>query len=71
MTIESLTDLRRRIDQGVKDAVALAIEDHRRLGQSIVVWRDGRVVIVPPEEIPPMDPAQRERLLAETYQGGH
>ncbi len=24
---------------------------HKRLGESIAVWRDGRVVIVPPEEI--------------------
>jgi hypothetical protein len=24
------------------------------LGESIVVWRDGKVVVVPPEEIPPM-----------------
>lgn len=24
---------------------------HKALGQSIVVWRDGKVVVIPPEEI--------------------
>ena len=28
-----------------------AVARHKALGQSIVVWRDGKVVVVPPEEI--------------------
>ena len=28
-----------------------AVARHKSLGQSIVVWRDGKVVVVPPEEI--------------------
>ena len=28
-----------------------AIARHKALGQSIVIWRDGKVVVVPPEEI--------------------
>ncbi|MCY2960165.1 MAG: hypothetical protein NTY35_08365 [Planctomycetota bacterium] len=28
-----------------------ALERHKKLGESIVIWRDGRVVEVPPEEI--------------------
>lgn len=32
-------------------AVREAIARHKALGQSIVVWRDGKVVVVPPEEI--------------------
>ena len=28
-----------------------AIARHRALGQSIVIWRDGKVVVVPAEEI--------------------
>jgi hypothetical protein len=35
-------------DQGIRDAV----RRHKLLGESIAVWRDGKVVIVPPEEIP-------------------
>lgn len=32
-------------------AVREAIARHKALGQSIVIWRDGKVVVVPPEEI--------------------
>ena len=32
-------------------AVSEAIARHKALGQSIVIWRDGKVVVVPPEEI--------------------
>jgi len=41
-----------RIDELVRAAVANAMEEHRRVGRSIVVWRDGQVVTIPPEEIP-------------------
>lgn len=41
----------RLIAAGVKEAIALALERHKRLGESIAVWKDGQVVIVPPEEI--------------------
>ena len=32
-------------------AVREALLDHKRAGNPIAVWRDGKVVIVPPEEI--------------------
>ncbi len=44
------------IDAIVDEAIALAVEEHRRLGHPIAVWRDGRVVWIPPEEIPPYTP---------------
>ena len=28
-----------------------ALARHKALGQSVAVWRDGRVVVIPPEEI--------------------
>lgn len=34
-----------------REAVREALLFHKRNGNSIAVWRDGRVVIVPPEEI--------------------
>jgi len=40
------------IEAGVKEAIALALERHKRLGESIAIWKDGHVVIVPPEDIP-------------------
>ena len=35
------------MDRGIRDALLR----HKRLGESIAVWRDGKVVIVPAEEI--------------------
>lgn len=34
-----------------RKAVAEALARHKALGQSIAIWRDGKVVVVPPEEI--------------------
>jgi len=33
-------------------ATAEAVRMHKKLGNPIAVWRDGKVVILPPEEIP-------------------
>ncbi len=35
----------------IKAGVAKAIAEHKAAGRSIAVWKDGKVVIVPPEEI--------------------
>jgi len=42
----------RLVEQAMKEAVRQAMVRHKRLGESIAVWRGGEVVIVPPEEIP-------------------
>jgi len=54
MTEQKLVKLSDRIDAGVKAAIAEAIEKHRRLGQSIRIWRDGKVVTITAAEIPPL-----------------
>ena len=41
-----------QIDTGVKLAIAKALEKHRKLGESISVWQDGKVVTLTAEEIP-------------------
>ena len=41
-----------KIDAGVKAAIAQAIEKHRQLGQSISIWRGGKVVTLTAEQIP-------------------
>jgi hypothetical protein len=45
----------KRIVAAAKKATVEAVRMHKRLGNPIAVWRDGKVVILPPEEIP--DPA--------------
>ena len=39
------------MDAAMRRGVREALLRHKRLGESIAVWRDGRVVIVPPDEI--------------------
>lgn len=34
-----------------QQAVRAALRDHKLAGNSIAVWRDGKVVLVPPEQI--------------------
>ncbi len=45
----------REIVKKVNQAVRAAIMDHKRAGNPIAVWRDGRPVIVPPSLIPDLD----------------
>jgi hypothetical protein len=47
--LELLSD---KINAGVKAAIAEAIERHRKLGQSISIMQDGKVVTLTAEEIP-------------------
>ncbi len=46
-------DVLRKFEIGVRRGVAQALEEHRRAGRSIVVWKDGKIVWIPPEQIPP------------------
>ena len=50
-----VTELHQKIDAGVKFAIANAIERHRRLGESISILRDGEIVTLTADEIPPRD----------------
>lgn len=40
-----------QVDRAMRRAVAEALREHKRKGHSVVIWRDGKVVILPPEEI--------------------
>ena len=50
--MDEKTELILRLAQ---QAVAEAIERHRRLGESIVIWRDGEIVTLTGDEIPPQN----------------
>lgn len=43
-----------KLNEGVKAAISQALERHRKLGESIAIWRDGKVVILPANRIPPL-----------------
>ncbi len=40
-----------RAEKALRKAVADAIADHKRSGNSIVIWRDGKVVKIPADQI--------------------
>jgi predicted ABC-type ATPase len=44
-----------RIVDAMQRAVRKAIEQHRKDGDPIAIWRDGAVVWIPPEDIPPLE----------------
>ncbi|HZM03626.1 MAG TPA: hypothetical protein VFC44_11505 [Candidatus Saccharimonadales bacterium] len=48
MNAEQKKVLREKTNAGVKAAVASALEEHRRAGRKVAIWRDGRVQLVLP-----------------------
>jgi hypothetical protein len=40
-----------RAEKALKKAVTDAIADHKRSGNSIVIWRNGKVVKIPADQI--------------------
>lgn len=51
-TIEELFEEGTEIDAALQRAVREALIRHKKLGESIAVWEDGKVVILPPDKIP-------------------
>jgi hypothetical protein len=43
-------------EEALKKAVARTIVDHKRTGDPIVIWRDGKVVKVPADQIEVYEP---------------
>jgi ABC-type proline/glycine betaine transport system ATPase subunit len=51
MTEQELIIQPDKILKGIADAMAKALDRHRRLGESVAILRDGEIVILGPEEI--------------------
>ena len=49
--IDALFEEGTLIDQAINTAVKNAFERHKKLSQPIVVWRDGKVLILDPKDI--------------------
>jgi hypothetical protein len=52
-------DFFERINRGIKRGVAQALAAHRKAGEKVAIWRDGRIV----EILPPM-PREKKRRTA-------
>ena len=44
-----------RIGRALRAGVRDALQRHKRDGDPVAVWREGRVVWLPPDQIPPAD----------------
>jgi hypothetical protein len=51
INIPELLKDRTRLNKALHDAVQKALRLHKAMGVPIVVWEDGKVVEIPPEEI--------------------
>lgn len=51
-----LTKFHQKIDADVKLAIAEAIEKHRKLGESISIWQDGKIITLTANQILPLNP---------------
>ena len=49
--LERALEQGRRVQRAVGDGVRRALLRHKRQGESVAVWRDGRVIIVPADQI--------------------
>ena len=52
MTKEEIALKHIKICDGIGVAIAKTLDRHRRLGESIAVWQDGKVVILSADQIP-------------------
>lgn len=50
----------KEIETILRRAVRHALLAHKRAGNSIAEWRDGQVIIIPPEEIAVDDPLEKK-----------
>ena len=52
-----------RAEEALKKAVARPIADHKRTGDPIVIWRDGKVVKIPANQIEIREPEAEYKAL--------
>jgi hypothetical protein len=51
-----------KVEEALKAAVAKVIAENKRLGLPLIIWRDGKVVHVPPEELEVKEPKAKYRI---------
>lgn len=47
----SLSALSSKAEKALKSAVRQVVEEHKRTGQPVVVWRSGKVVRIPADRL--------------------
>jgi hypothetical protein len=59
-TLDDLFEDGRAIDEALKEAARDARRLHKALGNPMATWRNGQVVLVPPEDINIDDDSEQE-----------
>lgn len=65
-TADARGPLREEALQALRDAVGGVIQEHKRLGMPLIIWRDGKVVEISPEEAETEYLAAKARAEAES-----
>ena len=63
-TITEIFDAVTPLHNAIKEAVREAILDHKRAGNPIASWQDGKVVWIPADEIKVPEPAESKEQSA-------
>ncbi len=51
-----------RAEEALKKAVSKVIAENKRLGIPVAIWREGKVVLLPPEELAVKEPKAKYRV---------
>jgi hypothetical protein len=51
MTTMSNREILDRIHKGITEGIRRAVQEHKKTGRPIAVWRNGKVEKIPPEKI--------------------
>jgi len=53
--MQSILTHRPTVDAAIREARREAIRQHRMANRPMVVWRDGAIVWIPPDQLPDLD----------------
>lgn len=50
MTKRNINLLQKKAEEALKNAVRRMVEEHKRMGEPLVIWQKGKVKLVPPTQ---------------------
>jgi hypothetical protein len=50
MTKRNISILQKKAEVALREAVRHVVEDHKRIGEPLVIWEKGKVKLVPPTQ---------------------
>ena len=63
MSDNEFAEYLKNVDAGVRAGTALALDEHRRMGRSIVIWENGKRIVLTGDEIPAPEAARIGLIL--------